>query len=597
MRLVRDETGTTILAVVGLIAIAAIMAVTITATTIHALGFTSATRAGVQAQAAADAGVEFARALIENDDCPATGKLSRTYGEIDPDASSDVAENLYFEATIQYGIVLSGSWTTGCPTGLLSPLLNYQVRIESTGHAESPGVNGISALDDATVEAVYGWSILAAPAGPHIDPSGAAVYNYAASSTIYSGLTVTQESTEAPGVQFKTGNFSCTNNTRINGTVVAGSGSATIDSGCRITGNLYASSAVTMISNGIVDGSVYAAGVVNGKSFVQTNSTNRVGGSLYAAGPVDFQGVVDGNVLSGPTAGTVPSKLYARSSVGGNFTTAGSLTVDGGISGCSNPCTSASAALAVKKKPHVVGVVQYGASGVAAPVIPAVPNWVDFSFKASDWEDESGNPFAVVTLSPLLTSDCSWDWSGSTGIAKLKLALASTRPTIIDARACGTLNMYASVNPKLTSDLVIIATGFAGGSNTWASATSAQRRLWIVTPDDVPDQQPSCGGLLGLGNKQGFTFNSGFVISDTISATAYSPCVIENSSTTWRGQFYAKSVVMHGGITLKYLPNGLPNVNLTEGTNGSGGILDPILNIGSLGELDYYRDLPESTVD
>lgn len=584
----RDDEGAAIVAVMGMVAVAAIVTLVITAATMTAVSHTTATRAGVQSQAAADAGVDYAVSRIHVGQCGSN--FTRTFGQIYSQAEvADFgveASDPFFDVDVFWKPVLTGTWVAGCPSGLLSSLLNYQVRIESTGYATSTATGDIAALDSHTVEAIYGWTL--APVAPDnsIRASGAAIYSYSTPNQNINGLDLNSVGQYIAGIQYKTGDFYCTN-TSIDGSVTVSSGKATVDSACSIQGDLMTSSSVSMPSNGRISGNVTAAGVTSGTSFVQSNSSGWVGRNVYARGPVSMHGTVVGNVVSGPTTGQSVFNQTAR--IGQSLTTAGTINANW----CGS-CNSAQSKTSMKNSGVVAGEINYSISGIAAPQLPTVPGWVDFAYNPADWVTPSGATFSVITLNPLLITpnDCGWDWD-STGMAKLRQAVNSTTPTIIDARNCSSLNMYYGLNPKLKSDLVIVTNNkFTGGNNTWSSADGQPKRLWFINPDGVKDGVP---GTLVPCTTERYNFNSGFTIGAGVTATVYTPCRIENSSTTWVGQMYANQVVMHGNITFNYTPNGLPGVNLDTGEYSSGGGIIPLPNLGSLGELDYYRDVPGPT--
>jgi hypothetical protein len=79
-----DDRGNAMIAVIGLLAVTSMITLTVTGATVQALGYTSLTRASVQSNAAAEAGVDAMLAELFADDCPATGELTLTQGAIDP---------------------------------------------------------------------------------------------------------------------------------------------------------------------------------------------------------------------------------------------------------------------------------------------------------------------------------------------------------------------------------------------------------------------------------------------------------------------------------------------------------------------------------
>lgn len=619
--------------VVGLVAIAGILAAVVATSTIQALGQTSATRAGVQAQAAADAGVEFARALIEADDC--THEVDRDYGDIY--SSSELAElsiepdTPYFETTVQYNLALSGTWSPGCPEGLLNAALNYQVRIESTGYAESPGV-GVSALDEHTVEAVFGWSILAGPAPTGgIRPSGAAVYAFTSQGFSGSGTLISVNGSK-PGVLIRQGDVNCSGASSGIDDIVAGDGEVDVSGSCMIDGNVWATDHVTVDGGTGVTGSI----ISNGATI-----TRPVGGSIWSTGPVtlDWGSSVAGTITS--TSLTATGSVVGQNVVtGGNLTATQTdfqsginamgdiklrdltldgkavgrrLILDGGVTLNGDADiygrADATAGWASSAKNVTATVINFTgqnrvtgtrtirsttsvpASAItqnpATPNAPLVPDWIDFDYDRSDWDG-----FEEVVMS----GDCDVD--------QLRSKLASkTGPTVVNGLGCNNNGVVIGGDDKvaLNRNVAIIANKFdLGGSGGFTSTDSS--RLWLVVPDAVKP-------LLGLGSTradckwwQDFTLDGGFSFTDSISTMIYSPCRVElASSTVLKGQIYAGEVKIAGDAELRYVKVGLPGVNLDTGEDDDGGLLglpdlDDLLGIGSLGELEYYRDIPEPTV-
>lgn len=133
-QLTSTEQGSSLLAVIGLMAIAGIATLAIAGSTLTSVGVTSATRAGVQAQAAAEAGID-AGVLRLSTECSSAEHSS--FDTSDPTASVNIFN---FE---------SGDWVIGCPT------TTGEVKIESTGTATDLGVGGNSTGNERKVEAVY----------------------------------------------------------------------------------------------------------------------------------------------------------------------------------------------------------------------------------------------------------------------------------------------------------------------------------------------------------------------------------------------------------------------------------------------------------
>lgn len=506
------ERGSALLAVVGLLGVTGVIALTITTVSLYAVGYTSSTRAGVQAQAAAAAGIDYAAANFSTSVCQ--GQYSSTSAPL-------------FTVTVASSTLQTSpgdtdtSWVSGCPTSTDIKRLKFV----STGTASALGVAGNSSGNVRRVEAIYPYTPTAPTYG--VVASGAAVYAFAQTDSTVTNLTINKASTVQPSIQYLSGNVSCLPNTTINGDVVLGQGS--ISSDCTINGDLSASGTVN-IQSGEITGNVNAAGVVGGTS-VSLSKSAKIDGNVYAAGPVSIDGTVGGNLVAGPTVGT--SYFGGGASVGGSVITAGTVSAPAGV---------------------IKGTVSMNQSGIVTPTMPLVPEWVDYAYSFDGWKTDSGAPYTLFTL-----PDC----NATTLRNTLNAAQGSSTPTIVDTRTCGgTTNVATTTitgNLTLKSDMVILGNGFSLGSNNFESSNTSDRRLWIIIPDTLADSKPTCPVSSTATMKQGV------MVGSHVAALFYSPCLIDVKNDVWRGQLYATSVKNSAAFTLNYLPIGLPGVNLSTG--------------------------------
>ncbi|HEY4898176.1 MAG TPA: hypothetical protein VIH79_00470, partial [Candidatus Nanopelagicaceae bacterium] len=237
------------------------------------------------------------------------------------------------------------------------------------------------------------------------------------------------------------------------------------------------------------------------------------------------------------------------SSVGGSVVTSGTVTAKAGV---------------------IHGTITTNQTGIITPIIPVVPNWVDYAYSPNDWKTPDGVPYLVLTMSTCSTSDLS---SAITTVQNSQI------PIIVDTRICGPITDFKGINFSLTSDAVIIANGFNLNSNTIQSADSLSKRLWIIVPDAVLDSVPTCGihSTATIGNH--------VVVDPLVESLIYSPCPISNSGDVWRGQMYSSSISTSSSFTLNFLQIGLPTVNLSTGT------FTPPAGSGVLGARISIRDL------
>ncbi len=195
--------------------------------------------------------------------------------------------------------------------------------------------------------------------------------------------------------------------------------------------------------------------------------------------------------------------------------------------------------------------------GTPPPAAPTVPDWADVSYDPANWPG-----YSEVKMS----SGC--------GYAEVLAAVNGfTGAGIIDARACPTgVTLKGSLVMDLPHDLVIYANSFhIGESAQITAAAGSERSLWLITPDEIADNEPTC---LANGDT---TITESFIVKASVSAMVYSPCSILMSSpghlvsAQWSGQFYGGSVDAGGSSMLNYSPVVFPGTALAKGSiPGSG---------------------------
>ena len=532
MFLRRNERGSAILGVLGVMGVTVVIGVTVTTASLHAVGITTSTRASVEAEAAAEAGIDFA-----------ASQLATPASVCQPTYSSSTAP--VFSVVVSYSDLptssgtMDTSWKSGCPT---TDTNAQRLKLVSTGTASTAGVAGNTTGNIRKVEAIYPYT--PSPPSYTIVPSGPATYSYSQVDSTINNLTITQAGTVRPTVVYLSGSATCTSDSQITGDVILGGGGLSITSDCTINGDL-STAGVVSIQSGEVTGNVNAAGVQSGTSVSLSNSAV-VDGSIYGAGPVSIDGKIGGNVVAGPVAGT--STFSNKSSVGGSVVSAGTVSNNGSIKGS----------------------ITQNKTGIVTPTVPLAPPWVDYAYSPNDWVASNGSPYSVLTMTSCSASDL------STGLAALA---GSATPMILDTRVCGTVTNFSSNNMTLTSDSVILANGFKFSSNNIQASSAPDKRLWIIIPDTVPDGQPTCpsGSSANIGNN--------VQIGPHVAAMIYSPCAISNGGDVWTGQMYSSSIGTSSSFVLNFLQIGLPTVNLSTGQ------LLPPTGTGVLGNRTSIRDL------
>ena len=525
-----SERGSAILGVIGVMGVTMVIAVTTTTASFHAMGITSATRASVEAEAAAEAGIDYAASILATSLC--TSQFTSSTSPI-------------FSVVVSYSNLSTSpgttdtSWVSGCPTSTSA----QRIKFVSTGTASSLGVAGNTTGNVRKVEAIYPYT--PSPPAYTITPSGPATYSFAQQDPTINNLTITQGGTVRPTLVYLSGSATCTSGSQIIGDVILGGGGLSLTSGCTINGDLFTSGVVN-VQSGVITGNVNAAGVQSGIS-VSSAPSAEIDGSIYGAGPVSISGIVGGNVVAGPIAGT--STFSNKSSVGGSVVSAGTISAANGA---------------------IKGTITQNKTGIVTPVVPFAPPWVDYAYSPSDWVASNGSPFLVGTMT-----------SCTSGVLSTSLATlaASASPMILDTRVCGSVTDFSGYNMTLTSDSVILANGFKFSSNNIQSSSASDKRLWIIIPDTVADRQPTCpsGSSASIGNN--------VQIGPRVASMVYSPCAISNGGDVWSGQMYSSSIGTSSNFVLNFLQVGLPTVNLSTGQ-----YLAPT-GTGVLGGRTSIRDL------
>ncbi len=546
-RRMRDDSGSTLLAVVGLMAVTAIIGVTVANVSLNALGFTSATRAGIQSQAAAQSGVNVALAALKS-----TATCTSTYT-----STSTPKYSVQLSYATDATLTSSSVWTNGCP--ITSAKF---VKIVSTGTATSIGVNRTSSGNTQRIEAIYEYTTSTTA----ITATGGASYSYQGGNV--NNLTLFDGGNLNSDIRIKTGSVTCQSGTKINGSVYLGAGSFSGSGACEVTGSINVSDYVTINSGASVLGSVSARGTnLSGGYAVSvygtgtsTSGGRAIVGSVNAGGAVYIAGKIGGSVTSarqpnGATGGASTITPDGNTLISGNLTAAGVLT--SWAARCTTGATGwddAGNACAIKKYPSVTGTVAYNQAGLDAPAAPAMAPWVDFNYVASDWTNRG---FTVVVWP---STQCQINNYNVTQ-AWVTALNSYTTPTLIDATACSGFDFSQSgaLNLSLRTDIAFVSNKFDIGKLTANSNNTTQRKLWFIVPDKTVNGVPDCvgDGKIDIKNLTN--------IGTTVSALAYTPCVISNSAATWSGQMYAKTVNFDTTITLTFKPVGLPNVDFDSG--------------------------------
>lgn len=216
------ETGSVMIAVIGVMAVMMIVGMAIMAATVRSLSYTTSTRAGIQSVTAAESGASVAEVGLRGGTCDAA------YAQpVAPVFSVDVSYSLSADDDV---------WVPGCPA---SGVNAQRIKLVSTGTAAASGVAGNTSGDTSVVEAIYRVDLR-----PGVHPSGAAMYLFGGVVFKNNADLLVSDGGRA-AIQVKQGDMECANNTVIQGDVIVETGDLKITS-CTIEGNAWASGNATL---------------------------------------------------------------------------------------------------------------------------------------------------------------------------------------------------------------------------------------------------------------------------------------------------------------------------------------------------------------
>ena len=543
----RDERGSTLLAVIGLALVTSVIGVTVVTATINGLGVTTSTRAGVQARAAAEAGVDRALVAIQSG-CVTTFQTTTAPR---------------FKYSLQHSISsTSPTWVTGCPTNA-----STLIKITSTGYAANTTVTGASPSDSRIVEAIYANVPIFVPA-PVVEP---AVYANTMEGDFKNFVLNSSSSSIAADVQIKNGNVICSNGATIDGSVLLANGYVKLDR-CNVNGAIHVSKYVDISGLGtVVKKDIIALGEgAAGSDVVKLSSgIGEVRGNINSAGNLQIDDLVQGSVsLSGTTGNSV--KVGSSGQVQGNVVSSGSVVVSG--SG------------------KIDGTTSTNFSGLAQLPAPRVPDWTDIPYpNSSAWAGYTPLTWPVATSSCNIgTSNAFWD--------SLATKTATTGNIVVDARGCGADGLVFQNNIRniqLSANVTFIAWKFNVDKLVATTNSLETRYLWFMVPDNISapgadgKPTPNCPAVVDPNNPVGtILLTNEANIAPTIAAMAYTPCKIISDRNFWRGQLYGGTMEFLQQAQLTYVPVGVPGVNFDAS-------LPPILVLSSskLGGRVSFREL------
>ncbi len=218
-----------------------------------------------------------------------------------------------------------------------------------------------------------------------------------------------------------------------------------------------------------------------------------------------------------------------------------------------------------------------GGTYTQSSVVPVAPDWVNLTYKPTDWVTSAGVPFEVQTM----PSSCKFTGGNLGGtVPGFPLILNSL------GNCPGGLTANNNTTVSLTSDVVVFANKFdfsATNSLTFKSSTTAAHRLWFITPDNgtAGDKAPTCDATQGP-----FSVKNGFEIKSPIAALLYTPCSFDGKNGfAWSGQIYAGGQsYAKNNPSFSFVPVGAAGVDFDQA------IVTPVISKPQPGALLTMRD-------
>lgn len=573
------EDGMAFLAVMAVMAVGLVILAIITGVLTSSFVFSSVDRADTQSQAAADSGVAVAIAgLNTQNSCATVGGVYTSNG------------NPRYRATI-WRSADGVTFVMGCPNSTTS-----QVRIIATGYPQVGTVTGVVAGSTKYLEATYLYS---PNGGNTTGVASSYVYNIGALDT----YTIAATNGGNADVMVKTGDYSCTGPTNINGSVIVEAGNASLTNTCQVSGTVWATGTIQLTAQSGVGGNA----ISSGSSVTISNSTSYVTGAVYANGSVTNNGAVGGNIEAVGNVTTV-----GGSSVGGTIWSGGAVSIGqsmngnikavGGVTVAKNAgivlggTITAGGSIRYNNKSNAQAVTQmvndgviananqatYNQAGIVAPTpqaAPVVPAWADVVYNLPDWQAQGFNNFYTwpSALGCRVGDASSTDPAGALYPAYQTIKNLSV-PSVVDLRGCSSFTGNLSLNVK--TDIAFFAKDFNFDTINVTSADGAMHKLWFIVPEIPPLNSPASPVCPGNNKGGNFTINSyPSQIYPNVTATVYAPCnIATNNGTIWRGLFYSGGMNGGGGVRqLYFTPIGIPGTQV-----GNGNINPSNNNVGAL---------------
>lgn len=613
-----SQAGVAMIAAIGVMAVLMIVVMTLSASSLNATGFATSTRAGVQARAAADAGIDAVRAKL----------MAGTFVCELSSASAD----LTFSTKVAY--TSSAGASMACAGAALSGTPKT-ARITSTGQAARVAVGGTTSQDSEVIGATI--DIVVTPASVVLSKavfsegdlvftnntsaleSGAGL----ADANLYSnGKMVCKTQAEIQGRVYARGDFSVENDCNVSGTVWSGGNVNLASSTVSIAGDVYAAGAGALqagkahiggsiIANGSVSlpdksdiacgasgqnanvcGSVYS---LNGTITMGNNA--KILGSAYARGAL-FIGNSSGTTI-GQNAVSLTGDLDGQNSptIGGIAKVGGAITSN--VTGSKATWCDASSATdvvlpCVSPDPYLpLPTVASPAFAVPALFAPATPSTLGTAAtsvaviapprESMPQVPSSTASWAGWTIVPTTTL-CTTAGSFGTALRTITDGYATTAKLLIQINGCTSPVALDNDTIVLTNDVALMSPkGFSSSNELTIKSFDAtiHELAWIV-PSDSPGVTWSAADAAYPGQLSPTCVAASapnIALSKLVALTKvkwfiYTPCTatLNFDHKNFEGQIYAGKVEMPTGGILKRASMNVPGAVVPGGAGAAGSI-------------------------
>jgi len=512
----RDDDGNILVMVICVGFAFAVLALGLAATTIFATVRSSVTRADVQVQAAADAGVDDA---IKQVNSVMVGQESHFQCSTDKTVTTSQGTS-HVTTDIRYKTDHSSNAFV-CDQSAPFADETQVLEVEIVAHATLTTSTGAG---EDTAQKTVKQVLKVAP-----NPPGEPLFKYGVFSN--SPLSLTNSFTVRGGGMFTNGSYSCnsagtveggvtalgdvylTNSCKVDGVWTAGnfkcdsnpqvlgdvtvSGTATFSNGCKVTGNFWAGNNVSM-TNGtasIVGNLISSAGKID----MSTSASTTVGGFAQAGLGI----VTSGNRVGGAVIPNTPTQA---------------------------PPSPADEVMPAITYNDLVG------AGSGSPSVKLIKPFLNEASMANP----SFPSWANSTTYANVCDVASWNYNQN--------LVSPAVPTILDARDCPTLTMQGATL-KLRADLTLVVNNFTMTNSFQVTGEDPTKtyKLRIIAP--IAPGAPTCSGTAS------YTFtNSG--------TTSYAPNVqtmfYTNGNLSW-----SNTMTLTGSVYACNASNAINNVTIT----------------------------------